>query len=337
MRGTVTGIALVAKSDLSDIVAASDETVALVRDALKRKRKFKVETLADELDTSPKRVRAALEALRNAGFRIPEEAAGEVELHRVRPSQSTAIHRLPLELLDGDRVRFGVVSDTHLGSKECALAELHLAYDHFDREGISTVLHAGDLIAGLGVFKGQHNEITHHTFEDQRDHAIADYPKRTGVTTRIIGGNHDLEGDIGKIGADPVRGVANQRDDFDYLGAYSAFLELANGAHVHVLHGKGGGAYALSYKIQKLVEAYPAGRKPAALILGHFHVQAALQVRGVQAMYPGCFEWGSKQFNDRLGLQPAVGFHIVDATLADDGSIVRWRAEWLPIFEGRIL
>ena len=41
-------------------------------------------------------------------------------------------------------------------------------------------------------------------------------------------------------GADPVKGVANERPDVDYLGAYSAWIELANGAYLHLLHGKGG-------------------------------------------------------------------------------------------------
>src|ERR1700752_2510415 len=275
-------------TDLSDF-AATDPLVGKVRDLLKRKRKYRVETLADELDAAPRRVRAAIVALQDAGFRIPAEVAGEVELVKIPPSNSDTIRKLPLELLDGDLIRFGVVSDTHLCSKHCALDELHLAYDYFEREGIAEVLHAGDLAAGGGIFKGQHKEITHHTFEDQRDFAVEHYPKRTGITTRIIGGNHDLEGDFGAVGADPVKGVAHLRPDFDYLGPYSAWLELANGAHVHLLHGKGGMSYSFSYKMQKLCEAYGAGRKPAALLLGPFHVQGSLEARGIQGLFPACF------------------------------------------------
>jgi predicted phosphodiesterase len=323
--------------DLSEIVAADDPLLDAIRSALKRKRSYTVEHLADTVDASPRRVRDGIEQLRDAGFRIPEERDGQVELQRVPPTKAGAVHKLPMQLLDGDRIRFGVVSDTHLCSKECALEELHLAYDYFEREEISTVLHPGDLVAGVGIFKGQHNEITHHTFEDQRDFAVEHYPNRTGITTHIIGGNHDLEGDFGKIGADPVKGVANKRADLEYLGPYSAWLELVNGAYVHLLHGKGGMSYAYSYKMQKLCEAYPAGRKPAALILGHFHVQAGLQARGIQGMFPGCFEWSSKQFGDRLGLTPAVGFHVVEAQLGDDGSVVEWLPRWKPIWEGRVV
>lgn len=323
--------------DLSDFAAAEDELVESVRTLLKRKRTFKVEALADKLDVSPKRIREAIQTLRDAGFRIPDETGGQVELVKVPPVRDDVIHPLPLELLKGERIRFGVVSDTHLGSKECALDELSLAYDYFEAEGIRDVLHAGDLVAGLGIFPHQEHHLTHTSFEEQRDFAAEHYPKRDGITTHIIGGNHDLDGMFGKAGADPVMAVADRREDVNYLGPWSAWLELANGAHVHLLHGRGGMSYSFSYKLQKLCEAYPLGRKPAALILGHFHVQGNMQCRGVQGMFPGCFEWRSKQFGERVGHGNTVGFHVVSAQLGDDGSIVRWCPEWMPIWEGRIV
>jgi biotin operon repressor/predicted phosphodiesterase len=319
--------------DLSRYI--EDELTQAVREALKRKRKFQVDVLADQLDVSPKRIREAIQDLRDAGFRIPAEAAGAVELLKIAPTNNDTIHKLPLTLLDGDRVRFGVVSDTHLSSNEEALPELHLAYDHFVREQIDTVLHAGDLVAGLGIFPGQVNEIKHHTYEAQCEYAEQEYPQRDGVITRIIGGNHDLEGAIGRLGADPVQAVANKRDDIDYLGPYSAWIELANGGFVHLLHGKGGMSYAYSYKAQKIVDGYGQGRKPGALILGHYHVQGNFSPRSVNTMFPACFEWQSIQFGARLGLRPTVGFHIVECRLADDGTFVEWTPRWFPFIEGR--
>src|SRR5579872_2228836 len=153
----------------------------------------------------------------------------------------------------------------------------------------------------MGIFPGQAHHVTHLGFEDQRDFAAENYPKRDGITTHIIAGNHDLEGDFGKIGADPVRGVANVRPDFNYLGPYSAWVELANGAYLHLLHGKGGMSYAYSYKAQKIVEGYGQGRKPGALLLGHYHVQANFSPRSVHTMFPACYEWQSAQFGARLG------------------------------------
>lgn len=323
-------------TDLADFLSAEDPLVGQVREALRRKRGYTVEALANAVDASPRRVREAIDRLREAGFRIPEEKSGHLELVKVPPTRSDEVRRLPLEVLAGDRVRFGLVSDTHLCSAECALPELHLAYDHFEREGIDTVLHPGDLVAGKDIYRGQDADLTRHTFEAQRDFAIANYPRRDGITTRIIGGNHDLEGAFGKAGADPVKGVANKRPDFDYLGPYEAFLEIENGSVIHLLHGSGGMSYAVSYKAQKLVEGYPPARKPNALLPGHWHVQGTFSARGVQVVFPGCFEWRTT-YLARKGLQPAVGFHVIDVTLGDDGSIVRWLPEWFPIWEGRVL
>ena len=323
--------------DLSDFVDPDlNDTVVLdqVKTALKRRKKFAVDAIADQLDIAPRRVRAAIQTLREHGYRVPAETGGHVEVLKVPPT-SDELHRLPMKLLKGERVRFGVVSDTHLCSKECALPELHLAYDSFVEEEIADVFHPGDLVAGLGIFRGQHNELTHHTFEDQVAFAIENYPVREGVTTHIIGGNHDLEGNFGSIGADPVLGVSMQRKDLDYLGPYSAWIELPNGAFMHLLHGKGGMSYAVSYKAQKIVEGYAQGRKPGALLLGHFHVQGNFAPRSVNTMFPACFEWQSMQFGARLGLQPAVGFHIVEAQLADDGTFVEWTPRWRPFIEGR--
>lgn len=288
-----------------------------------------VEQLANSADVSPKRIREALDRLGEGGYRISEEDRGVV-LHRVAPDK-TQLHP---GLFDGEELTFGVVSDTHLGSNEEALDELHLAYDIFEQEGVTEVLHAGDLTCGLGIFRGQAPEIKIHTLDNQVKYAVENYPERAGIRTRMISGNHDLEGDAGKVGFDPVAAVAREREDIEYLGAYSAWLGVHGGGWIHLLHGKGGMSYAYSYKAQKLVEGYPGGRKPSILIPGHWHVQANFMARGVRVMFPGCFEWQSR-FMQRLGLQPAVGFHIIHCTFADDGSLVQFTPRWFQYFEGR--
>lgn len=312
--------------------AGSDDAWLLT--LLKKNAGASVEQLADQADVSPKRVREALERLRGAGYRVGESDA-RVTLTKVVPQADSVFSASPA-LFDGDVMRIGVVSDTHLGAKEEALDELHAAYDVFQREGITEVWHSGDWGTGVGVFRTHHAEANVHTGEEQVQHLVDNYPKRDGIRTRGISGNHDLEGDFGRIGFDPVRAFAARRDDIDYLGEYGAWIELRpdTGSYVHLLHGAGGMSYAFSYKAQKLVDGYGAGRKPNLLIVGHWHVQGAFTTRNVKVLFPGCFEWQSR-FMQRLGLQPAVGFHILEMTVADDGSIVRYRPEWFPFYSGR--
>lgn len=302
----------------------------LLKALKKQKDSASVEQLADACDVSPRRVREALERLGHSGFRIAESEQ-RVVLSRV-PVPSNNVHRA---LFAGETIRFGVISDTHLGSNRERLEELHHAYDVLVDEGITDVYHPGDLVCGSGIFPGQINEIHQHTYQAQVDYAVAAYPRRPGVTTRIIAGNHDLEGDFGKLGANPVVAFCNQRDDFEYAGDYQATFELPQGTRINVLHPKGGMGYAADYKVRKLAEGYESGTKPNVLLIGHFHRRGAFEARGIQALLCGCFEGGGS-FGARLGMSdPAVGFHIVTMRVGDDGSVVKFSAEWLRFWPGR--
>ena len=297
-------------------------------------------TLADALDTAPRRVHDALTRLREQGYRVALGDESRIRLDRVPPS-STSVHSDLLPLLDGNLLRVGVVSDTHQSSMECALPELHAAYDWFAREGVTTVLHAGDFTCGRGIFRGQDSEIINHTLDAQTEHLVAEYPQRDGILTIGIAGNHDLEGEAGRVGYDPVAAMAARRGDIPYLGGYSAWVELGSGQienapYVHLLHGKGGMSYAYSYKAQKLVDGYPGGRKPAILIPGHWHVKGSIEARSVQVLWPGCFEWQSS-FMKRLGLHPAVGFHLLEVIIGSDGSVVSFMPRWFKFFQGRVV
>ena len=301
-------------------------------DALKRAGdRATVEQIADMADVSPKRVREAAARMASEGYRI-DLGDHAVRLDRVVPDRIN----LHPDLLSGETVHVGVVSDTHLGSHEQALDELNLAYEVFASEGITDVLHAGDITCGMGVFKGQDAEIHVHTLDEIRDFTVEHYPSAPGITTRLIGGNHDLEGDAGRVGLDIAAAVASKRDDIEYLGAYSAWVGMHGGSWIHLLHGRGGMSYSVSYKAQKLVDGYPSGRKPAVLIVGHWHVRGNFEARGVEVVFPGCFEWQSR-FLQRLGLMPSVGFHILELTFGDDGSLVRFVPRWFRFHEGRVV
>jgi predicted phosphodiesterase len=286
--------------------------------------------MSDATGLLPKQIRSALEELGHQGYRV-ETAADVVRMHRTPPPSET-MHEV---LFDGDHYRFAVVSDTHMGSKHERLEELHVAYDRIQAEGITTVYHPGDLVCGYGIFPNQVSTVKLHTYEEQVEYAALNYPARDGVTTEIIAGNHDIEGAFGRIGANPVEAVCNRRSDMVYGGAFHTTYKLAQGTRIYMLHPKGGTAYAVSYKAQKIAEGFEAGSKPNVVLLGHWHKRGDFEWRSVQLLLAGCFEGGGS-FGARLGLgEPAVGFHIVDLWIADDGSVVRWRPEWFKFFPGR--
>jgi hypothetical protein len=71
------------------------------------------------------------------------------------------------------------------------------------------------------------------------------------------------------------------------------------------------------------------------MLIGHYHRRFALRRAASIVCCRGCFESGGS-FGVRLGLSdPAVGFHICEMTVADDGSVVRWTPSWWRFWAGR--
>lgn len=233
--------------------------------------------------------------------------------------------------LSDNTFTFAVVSDTHLCSKEEKLDELHTAYAICKKDKINTVVHAGDLVAGQSIYKGQENEI--HTFGamNQAQYAIKNYPKIDGIKTYFITGNHDLAFwkqngiDIGEI-------IAKERPDMEYVGQYSGDVML-NGVRVRMLHPDGGGAYALSYSAQKIVEQMKSGEKPHILILGHDHTAIYFFHRNVHVIRGGAFE-GQTSFLLRKGKQPQIGFWTIKVRVASDKkTILSLTPSFIPFIE----
>ena len=228
-------------------------------------------------------------------------------------------------------LRFGIVSDTHLCSTHEKLNELHTFYHICKKMKVDTILHAGDMVAGWKVYRGQENEV--HTFGaiGQSNYVIENYPKVKGIKTYFITGNHcesfwKLAGiDIGDV-------IADKREDMIYLGMYDADVFL-KGVHIKLHHGDGGGAYALSYKGQKYAEQIPSGKKPRVMIIGHFHTSFYFWYRNIHIINAGCFE-GQTTFLARKMLNPAIGGWIVDLRLGKKkNDVIACQTGWIPFFE----
>lgn len=279
-----------------------------------RKGPTTVEALANALDRGPATVRELLARLAQCGYRVAERA-GQVMLERdVTPAEAEA--ELPKPATDG-HLRIGVVSDTHLGSRMQQLTFLRDTYKRFEDAKAQLVLHCGDLLDGVDVYRGQHAQQFLHTYDEQVDYAVEHYP-RSSLKTLLIGGNHDLAG-IKRGDADPLRLIAMRRPDIEYLGPYSAWPRVGR-LLMHLLHPDGPQAYALGYKLMKLAESYEGGKKPNVAIAGHWHQMCYFQWRGIHLLHPGCFQ-SQTEFERRKALQPQVGGLLLDIVVSDDGAM----------------
>ena len=217
----------------------------------------------------------------------------------------------------------GVVSDTHIGSCFESGEELQAVYDEFAFRGVSTVLHAGDVLAGSGMYRD--NVTDELSTVAQVDRAEEVYPQVPGVRTLMITGNHDLHGDARQV--NPVRELARRRPDLVYMGSSRATITLQDGTRILLAHGSGPAAYAHSHKAQRFIEQLPADERPDILVLGHFHKAAFFRHHGVTCLMAGCFQRQTPFMRDR-GISPDIGGWIVTTRAAHDGERTV-SAEWI--------
>ena len=231
----------------------------------------------------------------------------------------------------GKTTRVAIVSDTHLGSRYQQLSYLRAFYRYCSRKGISVVLHAGDLVDGERIYRGQEYEVFAAGVDAQAEYAVNNYPRYKGIKTYLISGNHDSSFQA-QAGIDIVNMICRQRDDMVYLGYGGATVEI-NGVKFDLIHPDGGVPYARSYRSQKIVEQLPGGTKPNVLILGHLHVTNILpSYRNVLVIMAGCFQ-AQTPYLRRKGLAPDVGAYVVEYETSDvdvPSGTVGFRVEWRP-------
>ena len=228
---------------------------------------------------------------------------------------------------------FGVVSDTHLCSIHEKLDELHTFYEICRKEGIEIVVHAGDFISEWTIFKGQENEVHTLGADGYVAYAVKNYPKVKGITTYFITGNHCLSW-LNLAGVDVGNLIAKEREDMIYLGQYQGDV-IIGGVVVRLHHADKGGAYALSYNAQKIVEQIPSGDKPHIMIFGHWHTSHYFFYRNIHILNAGCFECQSL-FLLRKGINPVIGGWTVKVRIANDKhkTILSITPTFIPFMKG---
>lgn len=312
-----------------------DMVTALV-EATKAGRTLDAEEACDLLGVSPRVLREVIEAAKAHGYTI-DLAAGKVGRRPASSRQDTAT--VPIQRAGDTRV-FAVASDIHVGSKFFLRHEfqdfVHIAYER----GVRTILCPGDILDG--VYKHSQWEEYAHGFDAQAEDAAVAFPRLDGLQYVGIAGNHD-ETHAKDSGLDPSRALEDVfrrhgRHDLTMLGSRGATVQLlaegdARGLLVEMWHPLGGGAYALSYKLQRRIEGYALGRKPDVLLAGHWHQQCYFVQRGVHALSCGTWHGGQSPFGRALGTAPAIGGWIIEYAQTEDGTVRHFRPEWVAYYE----
>jgi len=187
------------------------------------------------------------------------------------------------------------------------------------------------MTAGRGVYTGQDRDLKLWGQDEQVKSVIKNYPKREGIKTYIIGGNHDLKLYQNAGAPDPLVSIAKNREDIKYLGQIEANVKLTNGAILRLTHPDGGGAYALSYLPQKYINAMEGGSKPDIIAFGHWHTSFYMNYRNIHALNAGCFERQNTLLL-RKGIMPVIGGWLVDVHISEQGNVNKFKPQFIKFF-----
>lgn len=270
--------------------------------------------------------------------------------HKPAPAVQPVEH--DSERLRGSRVRLGVISDTHFGSKfqqPTYLVE-HLRY--MKQRKVDAILVGGDITDGaVKMHAGFEYEIFAHGADAQVDVAaevLIPEADKLKVPWYMIGGNHDYShwknGGVDVVGRlcdrskwfhylaprgdfQPgdkpnflVPGVANQRGSIGHV-KFGNLLVQVNHPHM-------GSAYALSYRPQKWIEQLSSENKPHLVLMGNFHKVLQMEYRNVFALLLPSFQAQSGWMASK-GIASYIGSAIIEVGTETHGMAPSVNVEWL--------
>jgi len=219
-----------------------------------------------------------------------------------------------------EEIVFGLIGDTHLCNKNQQLTYLHQFYDLCEAECVRTVYHVGDISDGYYPNRPEHiYELFKVGADAQAEYIIENYPRRNGVVTKFITGNHDAT-HMKNGGTDIGKHIAAARDDMEYLGYMTAKIWLTPHCDLDLLHPLDGAAYALSYPVQKHIDALQGGKKPRILAFGHYHKNLYMFYRNIHAICVPCFEQQTTFMRGKR-ISATVGGYIVTIKCTPEGIV----------------
>lgn len=262
---------------------------------------------------------------------LEQELAIEREKVASLSSERREVKVLPIS--DRNTIRFALFGDTHFGNLYACPENLAAFFKAAKAAGCEVALHAGDVLDGWRVYRGQEFELGAVGFDAQLQ-CLAEAPG--GLPVKFIAGNHDASFK-NQIGISVGEAIERVRPDWQFLGEDQAVIELrtASGAPytVGLYHMSGGTSYAVSYRVQKAIEQIEGGRKPQLAAFGHFHKADFLPAyRNVCAVQVGAFQWQTP-FMQRLPTAAHVGGWIVEVT--PGANYNRVRAEFISFYRER--
>ena len=224
--------------------------------------------------------------------------------------------KVPVINFNGKHFRIGGITDTHIGSSYFREERVYQAFEEFHKQKVDFVAHVGDVTEGMSNRPGQIYELSELGYHAQRKKAVEVLGQWDGKMY-LIDGNHD-RWFMKSNGAIIVKDIAQMLPDGEFLGHDEGDISLNGKATLKLWHGEDGSSYAVSYRIQKVIESLSGGEKPSVMFLGHTHKATYLFERNVHCYSLGCIESQSAWMRGKR-LSAHTGFWIIDLWVNEDG------------------
>lgn len=231
--------------------------------------------------------------------------------------------------LKGAHHKLLVMADTHLGSKYTPIEWIEEAFKEGEAQGCEAVLHLGDIVEGLTPRRiaTQIYELTHIGYKAQRDLAVEVFSK-CNLPIYAISGNHDMYFNE-YAGANIVEDIAQRVPNMHYLGHDEADITI-NGATIRLFHGGDANSYALSYRLQKLVESITGGKKPNIFLAGHVHKFCYIFERMIHAVSVPCLQMQTGFMRGKR-IAAHTGFLIISFD-TDQNGVNNFKVKFYPYY-----
>lgn len=230
---------------------------------------------------------------------------------------------------EGEHFRFGFISDTHIGSYYLKEKVLSYTIKEIKKHDAEILIHTGDVTDGLSKsIPGHIYELEHIGYAPQKKRAIellGEWEK----PLLMIDGNHDRWFQHTN-NALIVEDICEALPNAIYLGQDVGRYYIKDNISVMLWHGRDGSSYAISYRLQKIVEAFSGGTKPKLLLCGHTHKQGYFFERNVHVLSGGCIQLQTPFLRGkRIAVHP--GFWIIDIWFGHR-TIKRISPTWYPFY-----
>lgn len=292
------------------------------------KRKRPLLWLCERLGVTEDQIYASVAKLQRKGYKAvsvyDEDGVtyvhNRVRFHKTIPGLSNYDDAYDIsDDFESNIIEFAVVSDTHVGNLNTAYKELNKFYDIVKERGIKHVFHAGDLTDGYYTHRPTSVlEQDAVGFQNQLRMFNRKYPRRDGVETIAISGNHDythLRNGFADIGET----IGDIRDDITYLGHNFARIKLAPHLTVALIHPTDGSTEDSVKKIKDVINRNP-DRRADIMLIGHYHKVASVFHNDVYGFLLPAFEHKTAFMKDN-NLTSEVGGMAFKIVLDKRGAI----------------